>query len=271
MVSPMVRLARGLTDDAPVDALAALGAAFPPRACVPSTDGPFLVAGDQEGDRAAVLRVRARRTPRWRSPWRPARSSCRRRRARRACRRGSSGTKGSVRHSSSGPVGTTSVCPAKQNTGPPLAAPRPEILDVAVAQRLDLKARGREALAPCSCLAALVGRGHGAAGDQILSQFKRLGHSASRLRRLAGAAGVRVYTHLARGAGKRCALSRPCNLAAATLHARSQGRGPQRGRPEGAVMRASHHCHLMRASGDQAPQRGRTGPHENSKSRGDET
>ncbi len=30
------------------------------------------------------------------------------------------GSKGSVRHSSSGPEGTTSVCPAKQNTGPPL-------------------------------------------------------------------------------------------------------------------------------------------------------
>ena len=65
-------------------------------------------------------RVCGRRIPRWPSPWPRVRSSCRPRRAHTSRPSLITGTNGSVRHSSSGPVGTTSVCPAKQNTGPPL-------------------------------------------------------------------------------------------------------------------------------------------------------
>ena len=50
----------------------------------------FLVARDEERNRALVLRVRCARTLRWRSPSPPARSSYRRRHVRRARRRGPS-------------------------------------------------------------------------------------------------------------------------------------------------------------------------------------
>ncbi len=53
---------------------------------VPSTDGPFLVAGDEQGDAPRCVGGR-RRTPRPRRPSPRSRSSCRRRRGRTACRR----------------------------------------------------------------------------------------------------------------------------------------------------------------------------------------
>ena len=99
----------------------------------------FLVAGDQEGDRALDAPGAPRRTPRWRSPSPPVRSSCRRRRARRACRRGSWARRGPCVHSSSGPGRHHVGVPGEAEHRAAGAVGRPEVLDVAVAQRLDLK------------------------------------------------------------------------------------------------------------------------------------
>ena len=81
------------------------------------------------------------------------------------------GLKGSVRHSSSGPVGTTSVWPAKHSTGPPV--PR-------VAQKFStLPKSSFSILKPAVCepldhqlLAAAVRRGHRGAGDEVQGQVE---------------------------------------------------------------------------------------------------
>ncbi len=85
------------------------------------------------------------------------------------------GSKGSVRHSSSGPEGTTSVWPAKQNTGPPL--PR-------LAQKLStgpkrkLSTVNPDGLEPLDHqrLAAAVGGTDRLARDQLLRQLQGIGH-----------------------------------------------------------------------------------------------
>ena len=175
MVSPTVRSLEGspMTHQSMRSPRSASTLHHAPRAV---DRGSFLVAGDEERDRAAVLRVRAARTPRSRSAWPRARSSCPPRRGRRACRRGPSGTNGSLRHSSSGPVGTTSVCPAKHSSGAARPAPRPEILHAAEGQPLDRETRAAASRSRQQLLAALVGRGDGAAAQQILSQLKSFGH-----------------------------------------------------------------------------------------------
>ena len=64
IVSPSCFLARGFADDAPVDLLAALAQRFD-HALGAVDRRAFLVAGDQEGDGALVLRVRAHEVLRW--------------------------------------------------------------------------------------------------------------------------------------------------------------------------------------------------------------
>ena len=55
------------------------------------------------------------------------------------------GVNGSLCHLSTGPVGTTSVWPAKQTSG--VAAPRPQIVHLAVAHHLQFEADFFQALA----------------------------------------------------------------------------------------------------------------------------
>ena len=99
------------------------------------------------------------------------------------------GVNGSLRHSSSGPGGTTSVCPAKQNTGRHGSALRPEIVDRTEAQALHLEADGLEPL-DHERLAAAVRRGsprraRSSRGSASSVRDIRIAGSAGRRRRLA--------------------------------------------------------------------------------------
>ena len=104
----------------------------------------FLVGGEQQGDRARMLRVAPSRTLRPRRRTRRSRTSCRPRRGRRACRRGWSARTDRSATRASGPVGTTSVWPAKHTSGLCVAAPRPEVGDLAELHRLALEPGARE-------------------------------------------------------------------------------------------------------------------------------
>ena len=90
-----------------------------PRACSASHHAhgavdrrAFFVAGDQAARRRRRAPDARARIPRPPPPSRRSRSSCRPRRGRTSWPSRCVGTKGSLRHCSSGPVGTTSVWPA---------------------------------------------------------------------------------------------------------------------------------------------------------------
>ena len=110
---------------------------------VPSIDGPSSSLVISRATPPAMRRPWRRRTPRRRRPWRRSSSSCRRRRGRRACRRGASARTGRCVQAASGPVGTTSVWPAKTSSLPAGSLPRPVRPEVADA----LACRGRRAAA----------------------------------------------------------------------------------------------------------------------------
>ena len=92
----------------------------------------FLVAGDQQADRAVAAGRRrgGRRRRRRRRRWRP---SCRRRRGRRA-RRHAPRRRTDRGARCAAPTGTTSVWPAKQKCGTAGAEAGEQVLDLAVAQ-----------------------------------------------------------------------------------------------------------------------------------------
>ena len=77
------------------------------------------------------------------------------------------GVNGSLSHCSTGPVGTTSVWPAKQITGAGRAASRPKIIDKAKAHRLDLKTELLQARNQ-NLLTTSVVRGERTTADQFL-------------------------------------------------------------------------------------------------------
>ena len=164
MVSPSCFLARWLADDAPVDFLAALAQRF--DHLLGAVDRrAFLIAGDQVGDGALVLRVRAhevfgggdhggeRAFHVGRAA--PEQQAIAHRRLEGIAlpfleRAGGDhiGMSGETQHRAA------------------LAARRPEIVDVAIAQVFDLEA-GRRQPPRHDFLAALVGRGDGVAREEI--------------------------------------------------------------------------------------------------------
>ena len=91
------------------------------------------------------------------------------------------GTKGSLRHSSSGPDGTTSVWPAKQNTGPPRPRLAQKLSTGPKRKRLDGKADGLEPL-DHQRLAAAVGGTDRCARDQLLRQSQGVDFGGVRIR-----------------------------------------------------------------------------------------
>ena len=107
---------RGLADDAVVEQLAGSSQLLDDLHR-PIGGRTFFIGSDQERDRAAEDRGVRRADARWRRRKQPATISCRLRRVRRDNPSRSVGTNGSEFHASSGPVGTTSVCPAKHTTG----------------------------------------------------------------------------------------------------------------------------------------------------------
>ena len=185
---------RWLADDAVVERLA--------RGAQPIDDahravdgGTFLVGGDQQRDRPLVLRVRGRRTARSRRRTPRARISCRRRRGRTDSRRARVGANGSECQASSGPVGTTSVCPAKQTTG--RASPRRAQrlvtpLDAIVSQRKPSGAR-RARGSPGSLRRRASASGARSARARAQASARRTGRQAIALRRgrATGGSGIR--------------------------------------------------------------------------------
>ena len=98
----------------------------------------------------------------------------------------STGTNGSDVHCSRGPVGTTSVCPAKQTSGPRVAAPRPEIGDAAHGDRLAAKAQRCQAGRQQLLAAGVVGRDR-RAGRSVRGSGQRWGRRRARRQVPAGA------------------------------------------------------------------------------------
>ena len=134
----------------------------------------FLVAGDEEGDRARVIGVRAdeflgRRDHRGEPALHVGSSAAVEQAV--ADRRREGIAAPLFERTCRDDVGVAREAEERS----PAAAARPEILDVAKAQWLDHEAERRQALRH-HWLAALVGRRHRSACDQIPSQFNRLGH-----------------------------------------------------------------------------------------------
>ena len=143
----------------------------------------FLVAGDQEGDRAAMRGDTGRRIPRWRSAWPRARFSCRPRRGHIEGRPGSTGSNGSLRHSSERPGRHHIGMAGEAKHRAAAAALRPEIIDRTEAQVLDLEADRLQTL-DHQRLAAAVGGTHRWRANQLAgSDFRACSTSEAQYRR----------------------------------------------------------------------------------------
>src|ERR1017187_8645811 len=194
-------LAGGLTDDAPVDALAALAQRFDHTLGAVDRRA-FLVAGNQKGECATVVGIRSDEILGGGDHGRESAFHV----------RGPAAVEQTVADRGlerirvpfferSGRNHVRMSGETQHRAG--MAVSRPEIVDVAVAQLLDPKADARQS-AGQEFLATLVGGRHGGAGDQFLGQFQRRGHgnsfAALRLGALyaGGAASATVDTNLSR-------------------------------------------------------------------------
>ena len=86
------------------------------------------------------------------------------------------GTNGSDSHWSSGPVGTTSVCPAKQTSGAPVPRRAQRFVTPLLSSGSSRKPSALQSLAEHG-LAAGVLRRHRAARDQRARKFKGIAHA----------------------------------------------------------------------------------------------
>ena len=164
----------------------------------------FLVAGDQERDRALRLARRGRRGGRARRrASRRCRPSCRPRRGRTARRPRSRPANGGCVQALSSPGGTTSVWPAKHEMRRPGADARVEIVDVrrarlAEGHAMDVEAGARQDAVEQAERAAFR-RGHRRAAQQVAGEGNWIGCHACGFSRL-GIARSTTLAHFQPGA-----------------------------------------------------------------------
>ncbi len=145
---------------------------------VPSTDGSFLVARDEERDRALVIRMLTGRTPLSRGHHRgEAALHVRARRARRARRRARTGRTDLTSTLRAGRWAPRR-CGRRSTAAVRLSPRRAHRFSTSpVAQSLDAETDGFEP-AGHDILTSLIGRRYGTAGHEVLGELERRGHWA---------------------------------------------------------------------------------------------